>query len=70
MHKTDEIVEKQEWSLGCHQSLITTISTVDMLKSAQEETKFTEEESKDAIKTRSGEIENTWRKLTKEQIVV
>ena len=50
--------------------MITTISTVDMLKSAQEDTKFTEEESKDAIKTRSGEIENTWRKLTKEQIVV
>lgn len=64
-------MEKQEQqSLECHQSLITTISTEDMLKSALHETKFTEEESKNAIKTQSGKIENTWRKLTKEQIDV
>ena len=38
-----------------------------MPKSAQEETKFTEEESKDAIKTRSGEIKNTKKSIYQTQ---
>ena len=59
LNQTDEIVEKQErQSLECHQSSITSIaSAVDTLKSAVEEKKFTKGESKDAIKTWSGEIE-------------
>ena len=59
LSQTNEIVEKHEQqSLESHQSLITSIvNAVDMLKSAVEEKKFTEEESKDAIKTWSAEIE-------------
>lgn len=66
LNQTDEIVEKRErQSLERHQSSITSIvSAVDTLKSTVEEKKFTKGESKDAIKTWSGEIEKHLEKVS------